>query len=260
MTSKTQKIISVKKLKKKGMYEVNFLTFDLKVTEDLIVKYNLVPNKEIDNETIELIKKEEVKEEYFLKTLNYISYQMRSEMEIRMYLNKLEASSADKELIIKRLKDLDFIDDYHYSELILDNCISNKKGPNKYKEKLFSKGIKEYAPYLEEFELDAITEAIKKNKDNKKGLPKQKQKLALTNKLLSDGFTPALVYSKVSVVEFIDNSSELIDKDIEKLKRKYYKLKGKELINKLVIALRTRGYDYKLIKSKLKDFDYYEED
>ncbi|MBP5407716.1 MAG: hypothetical protein J6Y42_01090, partial [Bacilli bacterium] len=123
MTSKTQKIINVKKLKKKGMYEVTFATFDIKVTEDLIVKYTLVPGKELDEDIIKEIKQEETKEEMFLKVLNYISYQARSEMEIRVYLNKHECNSNDKEIIIDRLKKLDFIDDYHLSQLILDNCI-----------------------------------------------------------------------------------------------------------------------------------------
>ena len=225
MTSKTQKIINVKKLKKKGMYEVTFATFDIKVTEDLIVKYTLVPGKELDEDIIKEIKQEETKEEMFLKVLNYISYQARSEMEIRVYLNKHECNSNDKEIIIDRLKKLDFIDDYHLSELILDNCISNKKGPNKYKEKLYTKGIKEYKEY------------------------------SLANKLISDGFSPNIVYKEVNKVNFIDNSSELIDKDIDKLIRKYNKLTGKELKNKLITGLLSRGYEYRLITSKLNDIE-----
>ena len=252
--SKSEKIISVKKLKKKGMYEVTFTTFDLKVTEDLVVKYSLIPNNEIDEDIIKEIKKEETKEEMFLKVLNYISYQARSEYEIRVYLNKNDCKEKDKEEIISRLKELHFIDDYELSKLLLDNCISNKKGPNKYKEKLFTKGIKEYAPYEESMEIDTLIEAIEKNKDNKSGLPKQKQRNSLVNKLISDGFSPNLVYKYTSNIEFIDNSSELIDKDIEKLKRKYYKLDGKELKNKLITGLMQRGYEYSLIASKLKDY------
>ena len=255
MTSKTQKIINVKKLKKKGMYEVTFATFDIKVTEDLIVKYTLVPGKELDEDIIKEIKQEETKEEMFLKVLNYISYQARSEMEIRVYLNKHECNSNDKEIIIDRLKKLDFIDDYHLSELILDNCISNKKGPNKYKEKLYTKGIKEYKEYSSDLEEDTIVEAINKNKDNKKGLPILKQKNSLANKLISDGFSPNLVYKEVNKVNFIDNSSELIDKDIVKLIRKYNKLTGKELKNKLITGLLSRGYEYRLITSKLNDIE-----
>ena len=241
----------MKKLKKKGMYVISLLSEDIKVTEDILVKYSLVKGKEIDSTLISEIKKEETKEELFLKALNYISYQSRSVKEVRDYLIKHEATSANTNSIIKELTSLGYLNDKQMSSYILDSMVNNLKGPKKYEEKLFTKGIKDYVIYDSLIEDEVLDKAILKHKDSYTKYPKKKQIEKLANKLISDGFSSSKVFSKVSKLEYSDNAIETIDKDIEKLKKKYSKYSGFELKRKIVSSLLQRGYEYTLISKKL---------
>lgn len=235
------------------MYEVSFANEDIKVTEDILVKYSLVKDHEIDEDLLKTIKKEETKKELFLKTINYISYQARSTFEIKKYLEKNEASVVNTNAIIKELSDLGYLDDYTMSGYILESTMNNLKGPKKYEEKLFTKGIKNAKEYDSEKEEEVLEKAILKHQDDYLKYPKKKQMEKLANKLISDGFNSSLVFSKVSKLSFNDNSEDYIDKDIEKLKRKYSnKYSGYELKKRMVNALMQRGYEYSLISKKLK--------
>ena len=80
------KIETVKKLNKKGMYELTINNVSYNVTEDLIVKYTLIKGKELSENELDLIKIEIANENLLLKVYNYISYQFRSEYEIIKYL------------------------------------------------------------------------------------------------------------------------------------------------------------------------------
>ena len=50
------KINSIKKLKKKGMYEITINDDVYKVTEDLIVKYYLIKDKILTDDELDLLK------------------------------------------------------------------------------------------------------------------------------------------------------------------------------------------------------------
>ena len=80
------KINSIKKLKKKGMYEITINDDVYKVTEDLIVKYYLIKDKILTDDELDLLKSKIEDENILLKVYNYISYQFRSEKEIEDYL------------------------------------------------------------------------------------------------------------------------------------------------------------------------------
>lgn len=252
------KIESIKKLKKPGMYELITNVDKLTVSDDIIVKYNLSKDLELTADEYKMIKKDNDKSNIFFKVLNYISYQMRSENEIYLYLEKYDISKKDSTDIVKRLKDLKFIDDDILADGILDSIIRNNKGPNAFKDKLWERKLKvDINKYLEKYDKDieseVIDKVISKNFDKKKTLPITKQKNSLYSKLMRDGFSSELIERKINKIEFIDESSKTLDKEIDKLIKKYDKYSGYELQKKIVSSLMQKGYNYHDINKKLSE-------
>ena len=66
------KIESIKKLKKKGMYEITINGDEYSVTEDLIVKYTLIKGKELTDTELSIVKSEIENENFkFARSMLY---------------------------------------------------------------------------------------------------------------------------------------------------------------------------------------------
>lgn len=244
------KIISIKKLKKIGMYSLETSSGDLEVSDDIIVKFRLEVDKELSKEEFKNLKKENDKRNIFFAVCNYISYGMRSEYEIYHYLEEHDVKHNDAKSIVGELKDCKMIDDEELAGYILDSVIRNKKGPKVFQNKIFERHVKvdlNNYPYSEEVEEEIIAEVIKKLYDKKKNLPIKKQKEQLYLKLLRDGFTGSIVERMISKVSFIDESDKTLEKEVEKLNKKYEKLPSEEKKIKMIRSLMQKGYEYSKI-------------
>ena len=128
--------------------------------------------------------------------------------------------------------------------------IRKKKGPRVFQEEIFKRHLKvniEDYPYLEETETEVIREVIEKLYDKKKNLPVKKQNEQLYLKLVRDGFTSSLVEKMINKVIFIDESDKTLEKEIEKLNKKYDKLPSDERKVKIIRSLIQKGYEYSKI-------------
>jgi len=134
-------IKSITKDKKKAYFKVETTIGYFLISESMIVKYLILKGKSFTEEEFTEILNDISKDKYFSKVLNYISYQMRSEKEIKDYLLEKEASHEIVDYIIERLKTLNYLSDELLSEMILKECIRKQKGPKVLENKLFSKGI-----------------------------------------------------------------------------------------------------------------------
>lgn len=238
-------ITSIKKSRKKDIYIVTIDSTNYEITEDTIVHFALVKEKELtDNELKEIILETD-KDKLFAKTCNYISYQLRSESEIYKYLRILTTNEKVVGEIVNKLKTLKLIDDDLLSKSILDSCIYNLKGIKYYRNKLFERKINFEHSYLCEEEV--LQKSIEKNKNKDTKNPINKQKNALISKLLRDGFSENLVFKNINEVEFSYEENDKIFKDIDKIKRKYHDLDDRSLKNKLIQSLLLKGYEYKEI-------------
>ena len=71
-----------------------------------------------------------------------MSYQLRSEKEIRTYLKDKEINLEDRNKIVERLKELDLINDLVYGEsFVRTNVRLSDKGPKKLAQQLQQKGF-----------------------------------------------------------------------------------------------------------------------
>ena len=238
------KIIKYQKVGKK--YRVFFSNGkNLLLYEDVILKFELLLKKEVQDLS-SLISYNE-KYELYDKTLGYINKKLRSEKEIRKYLEKYTDDNEVIENIVKSLKEKGFLNnDLYIKSYIHDRIYLSLDGPLKIKNDLEKLGFK--SEIIEEelkiFDTELIKERInkylnKQSKINKKSLYVFKNKMLMN--LLNLG------YDKSNIVNCLENikvdDTNLKEKEEEKLRKKYSnKYQGEELEYFIKRKLYEKGF------------------
>lgn len=247
--------MKIKKFKKdkNNLYKVYF-DDDIEVSlyDDVIIKYNLLNNKEIDiKKRDEIIKYNDFLDGYY-KSIKYINKKLRTELEIEKYLKKLDISNSNINKIINLL----YKDGYLNKEMYVKAYISDQfnltsNGPLKVKKDLIGLGYedKEFNNILDTFDWSSRIEKIvlKKIKINNK-LSNNALKIKILNDIIKLG------YLKEDILYVLDRQ-ELSD-DIDKLRKELFKVKckyskkvsGSELEYKVINYLFKKGFDLEDIK------------
>lgn len=261
---KVIKILGIEKKPKSKKYIIITEDLNYTVSEDMVIKHQLFKEKSFTEDEFKQVIEDILEDEYFNKVINLLSMSHKSEYEIINYIHTNEAKNKQylKEVqvqnIIKKLKQLDYLNDDRLCDYTIDYYIRNNKGPLFIKQKLKEKKVNErlinskllcYDSTLEE---EIIVKIIKKENNN--NLPIKKFKLNLCNKLIRNGFSNELVYKLVERQKFDDNSESLIEKDFNKVYNKVIK-KDKTTSEKkqlIINSLLSKGYEYSLIKEIIK--------
>lgn len=255
------KIKSIKKLRKK--YEVTIEEFEglddkYVFCEDTIVKYMILKDHEFEYEDFLSILKEEKAFNSLNLALNFLSYQSRSEKEIINHLKEKEIENDSIASTIKKLKELKYIDDKKLSMDVTKGYANRLKGPNYIKQVLIDKGIdndlinQALDLYDVNMEIEGITKLALKEKDKYSKYPIKKQKQMLSQKLLNAGFHLSSINYVIHDLELNDNSFTQLNKDYQKLVKKYEKLDDVKKKQKIVTSLMNKGYEYSQIKSVIE--------
>ncbi|MGL6173227.1 MAG: RecX family transcriptional regulator [Cellulosilyticaceae bacterium] len=131
------------------------------------------------------------------RALDYISYQNRSEKEIRSKLRTLEYSELIIEQVIQFLKKYSYINDEDFAKKFTEyNLNYKRKSMKRIQYELYQKGIsgvelEELVPNKEQLEYENIEYLLKKYKYNKEMDRKEKEKLI--RRILSKGFSYSIV-------------------------------------------------------------------
>ena len=251
--AKTIKIIKVKKNRQK--YEVTFLVDKdedvLTFYEDEIIEYHIFKDKEYTDTEWEEIKKASSIGQLFNKTLNYISFKMRTEKEIKRYLKEQEVTAENIEKIVNKLINYHFIDDEKYAKLFVSSAVRNGKGINYIKNTLLEKGLESsiiddaLTLYDESEVLEIVVPKLQREASKKTNDSLKRRKDKITSKLLRDGFNTSFIKKVLEQLTF-DND------DKEQLKKEYEKVLNKtEDKNKIIARLLAKGYNYADIKALL---------
>ena len=224
-----------------------FITYD-----DVILKNNLLYNKEIDNDKLNELYKDNTYYDTYNKVVKMISKRLRSEKEINDYLEKNNV--IDKDKIISRLKSVNLINDTNFAKAYLyDRLYLSKDGVSKIQSDLIDYGINDniisdLLSNLDEAIIDEKLEkiVIKKIKSNS-----NKSNYLLKQKIIYDLIN--LGYDKEKIVYYFDKN---ITDDSSAILKEY---------NKLFKKLSLKYSDDKLkceIKNKLfqKGYSSYEID
>ena len=126
---------------KSNKYKVLFDDIEVKLYDDVIIKYQLLRKKEITDEEFQEITEYNDRLEAYYKALKYISNKLRTEKEVFNYLDKVYSKSVIRETI-ERLKQDGYLNKEVYLKSYLADQINlSNNGPEKIKKDLVKLGF-----------------------------------------------------------------------------------------------------------------------
>lgn len=221
------KIISYKKIKQ-NKYEVTLSNNEsVLLYDDIILKYELLTKKEIDNQKLKEIILDNSKYDVYYAMLKDISKKFRTEKELRTKFKDYDNEVVD--YAIKRLKNEKYLNNELYIRAYINDAINLKLiGPYKIINNLLNLGFEksEIEEYLEvidnEIWLDKINKLIKKEINSNHAYSGNVLKMRIQNKISNLGFELNMISKLINNYDF-NLSREKYLKEKEKALRKYSK-------------------------------------
>ncbi len=238
--------MKIEKIKKNGKKYKIILDngLEIKTYDDVIINHNLLYNKTIDSELLDKINKENDYYDVYYKVINLLSKKLRSEKEIKEFLDKYD---VDKNKIINKLKSINLINDKNFAKAYISDRINlSNDGIDKIKNDLLKHNIdlnlimEEISKIDNELIDKKIAKLIIKKTNNSK-YSGFKLKYKVVNDLINLG------YDKSKIIEIYDSldikNDNLIGKEYNKLysslSKKY---KDKELEYRINVKLYNKGF------------------
>ena len=207
---------------KSNKYSVVIDDITVKLYDDVIVKYELLRLKEIDDKLFKEITEYNDRLEAYYKSLKYITKKLRTEKEIYKYLDK----DYSKEIILETIDKLKRMG-YLNKELYLKSYLSDQvhmslNGPNKIKKDLVSLGydedeIKESIESIDnDIWLDKVQKIVNKKIKSNRNLGSNKLKEKLVYDLSNMGYYKWMIEDIIHSTEF-SSDSNILEKEYNKL-------------------------------------------
>ena len=246
---------------KSGKYKVKVDDTLINTYDDVLINNKLIYKKEIDNDMLTKINKDNIYYDAYNKTLSYILKHQRALSEVIEYLDKFEISDNEKNKIIDKLKSNGLINDIQYVRSYISDSINlSKDGPNKIKKYLLDKNIdemlidEELSKIDEDILIDKVLKFIKKKFDSNTKYSKYQLKQKISLKLINLGYDKDLIDSLINNFDF--NENDLLEKEYNKIYNKLSKkYNGYELSNKIKQKLYAKGFDINLISDLIQKKD-----
>lgn len=231
-----------------GKYKVTIDDKDYIIYEDVILKYNILALKEIDEKKLGLYLKDNDYYEAYYLAIKYIKTKLRTPKEVRVYLLKNNYAKTIIDKVILKLESDKYLDDNVYTVSYINDQIYLKNvGPLKIKNDLEKLGIdktiilENLKIYTKEKQEEKIEKYIKKEIKLNKNKSEVMLKNNILNKLINKGFY------KEDILKYLDNVSidekDLYKKEYDKLYNKLSKkYSGKELEFKIRQKLSQKGF------------------
>lgn len=236
--------------KKNGMYNILFEDGStITAHEDIILKYELLITKEINEEVEKKIQKENLTYMAYDLAIKYITKKMRSKKELKEYLESKEIEDKEITKVLEMLEKSGYVNEEKYTEsFINDKIILSYDGPNKIKRELEGKGIT--SKMIEEkmiiFTQEQQQEKVRKIIAKMIKTNKNKSTYILKNKIID--YLSNLGYDKNLILESLnsfelEDDKELIKKEYDKVYKKLSKkYSGKELEYKVKQKMYSLGF------------------
>lgn len=233
----------------------------LLVSEDQLVQYRLLKGQEVSQALYEQLQKDLQQQLGLNLAYGYLSYGLKTELEVFRYLKEKEIALEDRKKIIEKLKDLNLLNDVFYGKSYVRTQMNlSDKGPLFLKDKLKEKGLKleEIQEALKEFSTEKVLENAQKlaitywKKQQQVAYQKRRQKL--TQHLFQKGFPQEVIHQIVETLPLADEKKEeeLLKKALEKAQRQYARevdLRKKQ--QKIMAKLYREGFSLALIQAHL---------
>lgn len=245
--------MKIEKFKKRpnGLYTIyldNFNSYDF--YEEIILKYELLITKTIEEDELNKIIKENKKYESYYEALKILKRTIKTKEEVRKLLLEKKYSKENIEFAISTLEKQGYINDKNYAKSYVHNAIiTTNKGPKKIEEELLKKGIvlEDYREALEEYTSSLEKEKIEKliskkiKANHNKSAKVLKQKLGLD--LINNGFSKDIIKEVLNSTN-IEENNDILKKEYQKYYNKLSKkYSGKELEYKLKQKMYSLGFN-----------------
>lgn len=233
---------------KSNKYSVVIDDITVKLYDDVIVKYELLRLKEIDDKLFKEITEYNDRLEAYYKSLKYITKKLRTEKEIYKYLDK----DYSKEIILETIDKLKRMG-YLNKELYLKSYLSDQvhmslNGPNKIKKDLVSLGydedeIKESIESIDnDIWLDKVQKIVNKKIKSNRNLGSNKLKEKLVYDLSNMGYYKWMIEDIIHSTEF-SSDSNILEKEYNKLyARLSRKFDGSSVDYQIRMKLLQKGF------------------
>src|SRR5699024_592109 len=115
------------------------------VDEDVFVKYHLHKGMPLNESLIETLKRQDTIQKSYQQAINYLSYRMRSSLEMVQYLQRKEVEETHINEIMNRLEKAELLDDLEFANaFVRDRMRQSNKGPRYVRQELINlKGVSE---------------------------------------------------------------------------------------------------------------------
>lgn len=232
-------IIKEFKKKKNNEYELIFNNNQtIYLYDDIILKYQLLINKEITSNELKKIIKENDRLEAYYKAVKYLNIKMRSILEVKKYLSKLKYDLKIIDSTIKKLIEENYLNDLKFTEsYINDQYNLTNNGPGRIKYNLIKLGIEEKNIIIDKDFNEKINHLISKKINTNRKLSTNALRNNIINYLISLGYPKEDFIDKLENIN--NNDASFIKKDYDRLLTKY---KNKYDNVKLKLVLKDKLY------------------
>lgn len=242
------KIIKFKKTSKDKykLYLENNSTIDL--YEDVIIKNNLLITKELDDDLILKIEKENNDISAYVSMLNYISIKMRSIKEAKEYLIKKGYNNTLINKVINRLINEGYLNDELFTKAFInDQLLITNNGPLKIRKELYNHNIDSniIEDYINKIDNNSVEEKLTKLIEKQLKIKKDSAnqiRLKLVTYFCNLGYEKDMILDILSNYEIKSDINKL-QKDYDKLYKKYKDKYKEEKLNYFITQkLYLKGY------------------
>lgn len=251
------KVTKIQAQKRKGRYNV-YLDgeYAFPVGEGTLIEFRLMKGLELTDAQVTLIKNKENTNKAYGDAVNYLSYELRTEKEIKDYLYKKEYTTPTIMDVLDRLKELNYLDDAAYAQSFINTQLRmSANGPKIIEQKMFKKGVPDLIikEKMSEIDQDVLLEnatdfAQKQLRKTNHGSFKQ-QMIKLKQSLYSKGYNGDIANQAIDSLELEKDEDEELDnlrKMIDKVSHRY------DNTSKLINYLMGKGFSYSEIKQALE--------
>ena len=233
---------------KSNKYSVVIDDITVKLYDDVIVKYELLRLKEIDEKLFKEITEYNDRLEAYYKALKYITKKLRTEKEIYKYLDKDYSKDIILETIDK-LKRMGYLNkDLYLKSYLSDQIHMTLNGPNKIKKDLVSLGYEE-DEFKEEIDnisddiwLTKVEKIINKKIKSNRNLGSNKLKEKLVYDLSNMGYYKWMIEEVIHRIDF-NSDSNILEREYNKLYTKLSrKFDGSSIDYQIRMKLLQKGF------------------
>ena len=237
--------------------------YGFSVSEDVLIKLDLKKGKVIDQmDAMEIAYQEDI-QKGFTAALNFLSFRMRSEYEVKSHLQEKDYGNDIIKEVIHKLYQLKYLNDEEFAMAFVSTKINGAdKGPIVIAQELKLKGVEEsliqkaLLQYTDEKQLSHAIKLAEKMAGSSKKQSAMEMKRKAEQTLIRKGYASFIIVEALREVDFSQEEEaewESLRSHGDKVVRKYSKYEGYEFKQKVKSALYRKGFPLELIERYLED-------